>query len=176
MFATRKFRDVFSFPQNGNSIPPAVYATGSKAGSGIAVAALGSGTGNVAGFKKWVFIGLCGSGGNTTTYNFWVSGGSISGGNSMLPSTSTSIVTGSNSFAATATGSVTFGSNCVVVMEVRAEYLQGLSSGVLWIQPVMSVTAASGTGALLSLTFLSGSEPASLYDPFPSVFSETDAF
>jgi hypothetical protein len=176
MFATKKFRDVFSFPVLGCGIPPAVYATGSKAGSGLAVAALGSATGNVAGFKKWVFLGLCGSGGATTAYNFWVSGGSISGGNSMLPATSTSTFSGANSYSASGTGSLSFGSTAVVVMEVRAEYLAGLGSGILWIQPVMSITGASGTAALLSLAFLSGSEPASLYDAVGTVFAETDAF
>jgi hypothetical protein len=175
MFATKKFRDVFSFPTSP-SIPPQLYATGSKNGSGVAVAALGSATGNVAGFKKWVFVGQTGSGGVATTWNFWVSGGSVSGGNSMLPATSTSVFSGSNSFAATAAGSVVFGSNANVVIEVRAEYLGGLGSNILWIQPVMSITGASAYAALLALAFLSGSEPASLYDSTGAVFMELDAF
>jgi len=174
MFATKKFRDVFSFPALG--IPPQLYATGSTGGAQFAVAALGSLTGNVGEFKKWVFIGMTGSGAVTTLWNFWVSGGSASTGNSMLPATSTSIFSGSNSFSAAGAGSLVFGSQCNVVMEVRAEYLQGLGSTIQWIRPIMSITTASAYGALLSLAFLGGSEPASLYDTVGAVFAETDAF
>ncbi len=174
MFATKKFRDVFSFPALG--IPPQLYATGSASGTQFAVAALGSATGNVGGFKKWVFIGMTGSGATTTTWNFWVSGGSASTGNSALPSTSTSIFSGSNSFAATGVGSLVFGSQANVVMEVRAEYLAGLGSTINWIRPIMSITGASAYGALLSLAFLAGAEPASNYDVVGAVFQETDAF
>lgn len=174
MFATKKFRDVFSFPALG--IPPQLYNVGSTSGPQFAVTALGSATGNVGGFKKWVFIGMTGSGATTTTWNFWVSGGSVSTGNSMLPATSTSVFSGSNSFAAAGVGSLVFGSQCNVVMEVRGEYLQGLGSTINWIRPIMSITTASAYGALLSLAFLSGSEPASNFDVVGAVFAETDAF
>jgi hypothetical protein len=176
MFATKKFRDVFSFPVVGGAIPPQLYATGSRNGSGQAVAALGSATGNVAGFKKWLFIAQTGSGGATTAFNFWVSGGSVSGGNSMLPATSTLTYSGANSFSAAGTGSLVFGSNMSVVIEVRQEYLLGLGSNVLWIQPVMSITGASAYASMLALAFLSGSEPASLYDATGAVFAELDAY
>src|SRR5208282_3388816 len=100
MFATKKFRDVFSFQALG--IPPQLYATGSTAGTAIQIAAVGSASGNLAGFKKWVFIGQTGSGATTTTWNAWINGGSGSGASAsvILPATSTSTFSGSNSFAA----------------------------------------------------------------------------
>ncbi len=174
MFASKKFRDVFSFPALG--IPPLIYATGSASGQAIAVTALGSNTGNVGGFKKWVFIGMTGSGATTTLWNFWVSGGSASTGNSMLPATSTAVFSGSNSFSATGVGSTAFGSACNVVIEVRQEYLAGLNSTINYIRPIMSLTTASAYGAVLSLAFLSGSEPASNFDKTGAVFYEVDAF
>lgn len=174
MFASKKFRDVFAFPALG--VPPQLYATGSASGGQFAVAALGSNTGNVAGFKKWVFVGMTGSGATTTLWNFWVSGGSASTGNAMLPATSTAVFSGSNSFAATGVGSLAFGSQCNVVIEVRQEYLAGLNSTINWIRPIMSVSGASAYGAVLSLAFLSGSEPASNFDKIGAVFYELDAF
>jgi hypothetical protein len=176
MFASKKFRDVFTFPALG--IPPALYATGSVAGTAVQIAAVGSGSGNIGGFKKWVFIGQTGSGGATTTWNAWINGGSGSAGSAsvILPASSTSTFSGSNSFAATTLGSVVFGSQCNIVMEIRGEYIAGLGSNFTWIRPVMSITGASAYAALLSLGFLSGSEPASNYDVTGAVFAETDAF
>ncbi len=94
----------------------------------------------------------------------------------MLPASSTSTFSGSNSFALAGPGSLVYGSNANVVMEIRAEYLAGLGSNYSWIKPVMSITGASAFAALLSLGFVSGSEPASNYDSVGSVFAETDAF
>jgi|SRR5580698_542094 hypothetical protein len=176
MFATKKFRDVFSF--QGPGIPPQLYATGSVAGTAIQVAAAGSLTGNLAGFKKWVFIGQTGSGGATTLWNAWIAAGSGSAGSAsiILPATSTSTFSGSNSFAVGSAGSVVFGSQANIVMEIRGEYIAGLGSNFSWIRPVMSITGASAYAALLSLGFVSGSEPASNYDIVGAVFAETDAF
>ncbi len=174
--ATKKFRDVFGFPPLG--IPPQLYNTGSAAGTAIQVAAVGSASGNVAPFRKWVFIGQTGSGATTTLWNAWIAAGSGSAGSAsvMLPATSTSTFSGSNSFAAAGVGSLVFGSQCNIVMEIRGEYIAGLGSNFTWIKPVMSITGASAFMALLSLGFVSGSEPASNYDVVGAVFQETDAF
>ena len=171
MFANQKFRDVFAFPTLG--IPPQLYATGSTGGGVIPVTA----TGNAGPANKWVFIGQTGSGAATTLWNFWVGGASASNGTfSALPATSTSTFSGSNSYSAAGAGSLVFGSKANVVMEVRAEYLQGLGSGITWIRPIMSITTASAYAALLSLAFAVESQPASLYDTVGAVFAETDAF
>ncbi len=174
--ATKKFRDVFGFPTLG--IPPQVYATGSVAGPAIQVAAVGSASGNIAPFRKWVFVGQTGSGATTTLWNAWIAAGSGSGASAsvILPATSTSTFSGSNSFAATAAGSVVFGSQCYIVMEIRGEYIAGLGSNFSWIKPVMSISGASACAALLALGTVSGSEPASNYDVTGAVFQETDAF
>ena len=176
MFATKRFHDVFGFPALG--IPPQLYATGSVAGTAIQIAAAGSLTGNVAGFKKWVFIGQTGSGGATTTWNAWIAAGSGSAGSAsiILPATSTSTFSGSNSFGASSAASVVFGSQTNIIMEIRGEYIGGIGSNFSWIRPVMCITVASAYAALLSLGFLSGSEPASNFDAVGAVFQETDAF
>lgn len=176
MFGTKTFRNVFGFVPLG--IAPGLYATGSVAGTAIQVAAVGSNSGNVAPFRKWVFVGQTGSGGATTLWNAWIAAGSGSAGSAsvMLPATSTSTFSGSNSFAAAGVGSLVFGSQMNLVMEIRAEYIAGLGSNFTWIKPVMSITGASAYAALLSLGFLSGTEPASNYDVVGAVFQETDAF
>ncbi len=172
--ASCKFRDMFSFPALG--LPPQIRAAGSFAGTPIAVAALGSNTGNVGGAKKWVFIGMTGSGDPASLWNFWVGGGSASTGRSILPGTSTTTFSGSNSFSATGVGSLSFGSNALVVIEVRQEYIQGLGSFIQWIAPIMSITTGSANGALLSMATLYGAEPASNYDRYGTVFLEVDAY
>ena len=177
MFAAVKFRDVFAFPALG--IPPSVYATGSVAGSGIQVACVPATSagpaGNYGNFKKWAFIGQTGSGAATTLYKFWIAAGSGSATSIsvMLPATSTSQISGSATYGA----ATQFGSAGVVVMEIRGEYINGLGSNFTWIAPVMSVTTASGTAALLSLAFDGASEQASLYDVNSGFcLQETDAF
>lgn len=168
MFANQKFRDCFAFPTLG--IPPQLYNTGSTGGGVIAVA-------GTAPFGKWVFIGQTGCGAATTLWNFWIGGASASNGTfSALPATSTSTFSGSNSYSAAGAGSLVFGSKTNVVMEIRAEYLQGLGSGVTWIRPIMSITTASAYAAMLSLAFSAESQPAYLYDTVGAVFAETDAF
>ena len=176
MFATKKFRDVFGFLPRG--IAPGLYATGSTAGTAIQVAAVGSASGNIAPFRKWVFIGQTGSGATTTTWNAWIAAGSGSAGSAsvMLPASSTSTFSGSNSLSATGPGSLVFGSATNIVMEIRGEYIAGLGSNFTWIKPVMSITGASAFMALLSLGFVSGSEPSSNYDALGAVFAETDSF
>ncbi len=172
--ASEKFRDQFAFPALG--LAPAIRAAGSFAGAPFAVAALGSNTGNVCGFKKWVFIGMTGSGDPASLWNFWVGGGSASTGRSILPGTSTTTFSGSNSFSATGVGSLSFGSAALVVIEVRQEYIQGLGSAINWIAPIMSITTGSANGALLSMATLGGSGPASNFDRYGTVFLEVDAF
>ncbi len=175
MFATKKFRDVFGFLSR---IPPGLYATGSAAGTAIQVQAVGSASGNVPPFRKWVFIGQTGSGATTTLWNAWINAGSGSGTSCsvILPASSTSTFSGSNSLSATGPGSLVFGSATNIVMEIRGEYIAGLGSNFSWIRPVMSITGASAFMALVGLGFVSGSEPASNYDVLGSVFQETDAF
>lgn len=171
-FASMKFRDAFGFPVPG--IPPLIYAAGSTGGTAIPVSAA---NGNV--FKKWVFIAQMGSGAAANTFNFWIGGASASGGTfSVLPASSTAIISSSNSASATGIGSTTFGSNALVVMEIRGEYIQGLNLGITWIKPIMSVTTGSCYAAVLAMGFLSEYEPASNYDFQSStyVMAETDAF
>lgn len=170
-FASMKFRDAFGFPVPG--IPPQLYATGSTGGTAVPV------TASANPFRKWVFVCQTGSGGATTLWNFWIGGASASNGTfSALPSSSTLTYSGSNSASATGLGSLTFGSKALFVMEIRAEYIQGLNSGITWIKPIMSISGASAYGAVLGMGFLSEYEPASNYDWQSSTFvlQETDAF
>ena len=170
-FASEKFRDVFCFPVPG--ISPLIFAAGSVGGTAIPV------TGSANPFQKWVFIAQTGSGAAANTFNFWIGGASASGGTfSALPASSTLIISGSNSASATGVGSTTFGSQCLVVMEIRQEYIQGLNSGVTWIKPIMSVTTGSCYAAVLGMAYMSNYEPASNYDWHSSTFvmQETDAF
>jgi hypothetical protein len=169
--ASMKFRDAFGFPVPG--IPPQLYNTGSTGGTAVPV------TASATQFRRWVFIGQTGSGATTTLWNFWIGGASASGGTfSALPATSTSTFSGSNSASATGTGSTTFGSQCLVVMDIRAEYIAGLNSGITWIKPIMSITTASAYAGVLGMGYLSEYEPASNYDWHSSTFvmQETDAF
>lgn len=171
MFASLKFRDVFGFPVPG--ISPLIFAAGSVGGTAIPV------TGPANQFNKWVFIAQTGSGAAANTFNFWIGGASASGGTfSMLPASSTAIISGSNSASATGVGSTTFGSQCLVVMEIRQEYIAGLNSGVTWIKPIMSVTTGSCYAAVLGMGFQAQFEPASAYDWHSSTFvmAETIAF
>lgn len=184
MFGALKFRDVFSIP-----VTPVtgVVAAGSKGGGVIPVTASISPSaatfGNIANFKKWVAIIPFGSGGATTLYNAWWAGASASGGTfSMLPASSTSTFSASATYASSinpqysgASSVSNFGSNGVLVMEIRGEYINNLNSGINWIQPILSVTNASGTAAIVSLAFESGSEQASYYDG-AFVLQETDSF
>lgn len=170
-FASMKFRDAFGFPVPG--IPPLIYAAGSVGGTAVPV------TGPTNTFNKWVFVAQTGSGAAANTFNFWIGGASASGGTfSMLPASSTLIISASNSASATGSGSLTFGSNALVVMEIRQEYILGLGSGVTFIKPIMSVTTGSCYAAVLGMGFLSQYEPASNYDFNSStyVIAETDSF
>ena len=174
-FATDRFRDTMLFCQT--ALEPTVYATGSVGGSPIPI------SGQTCPAKKFVLIGQPGSGAATTQWNFWWGGASASGGTfSMIPSASVGLISGSTNYSAsTATvpagsGSV-YGSAGVVVIEIREEAIANLNSGITWIKPIMSVTGASGTGAVLALGYVSDYEPASYYDqPIGTVLVEADAF
>lgn len=174
-FATDRFRDTFLFCQT--AIEPTVYATGSVGGLAIPLA------GQTCPAKKFVLIGQPGSGAATTQWNFWWGGASASGGTySMIPSASTPIVSGSANYSASATGisaqsGSVYGSAGVLVVEIREEAIANLNSGITWIRPIMSVTGASGIGAVLAMGFVCDYEPASLYDqPLGAVIAESDAF
>lgn len=170
-FASMKFRDAFGFPVPG--IPPLIYAAGSVGGTAVPV------TGPINTFNKWVFVAQMGSGAAANTFNFWIGGASASGGTfSMLPASSTQIISASNSASATGSGSLTFGSNALAVMEIRQEYILGLGSNIKFIKPIMSVTTGSCYAAVLGMGFLSQYEPASNYDFNSSTYvvAETDSF
>ncbi len=176
MFANLKFRDIFAFPANG--VPPLIYATGSAKGTAFPVTAsqatsLGP-VGNYADFRKWVAVLNTGSGATTTLWNAWWGGASASNGTfSILPATSTSTFSGSATYGIT----TQFGSAAAIVMEVRAEYLQGLNSGITWLAPIMSITTASAYASLQVYAFDAGSNQASNYDVNVGyVLQETDAF
>jgi len=186
MFANLKFRDEFSFPVA--ALLPQNRATGSYGGgvipTGASYAASTGPAGNYANFKKWVAIVLTGSGGATTLWNAWWGGASASNGTfSMLPASSTSTFSGSQTYVAAA--SAQYGSAACFVMEVRGEYLQGLNSagaygstGITWIQPIVSISGVSAYTAILTFAFDSGTSQASLYDVNSAayVLQETDAF
>ena len=196
MFANLKFRDEFSFPVA--ALLPQNRATGSYGGGVVPVAAqkylnfqatsAGPTLGNYANYKKWVAIVLTGSGGATSQFNAWwggASGGSAGSGGtfSALPASSTSTFSGSQTYVAAA--SAQYGSAGVLVMEIRGEYLQGLNSaggygstGITWIQPIVSISGVSAYTAILTFAFDSGTSQASLYDVNAGayVLQETDAF
>lgn len=174
-FATDRFRDTMLFCQT--ALEPTVYATGSVGGTAIPI------SGQTCPAKKFVLIGQPGSGGATTGWTFWWGGASASGGTfSMIPSASTAMVSGSTNYSASQTGipagsGSVYGSAGVVVIEIREEAIANLNSGITWIKPIMSVTGASGNGAVLALGFVSDYEPASYYDqPVGAVVVEADAF
>ncbi len=174
-FATDRFRDTMIFCQT--ALQPTVYATGSTGGTAINIA------GQTCPAKKFVLIGQPGSGAATTQWNFWWGGASASNGTfSMIPSASTPLVSGSANYSASATGisaqsGSVYGSAGVLVVEIREEAIANLNSGITWIKPIMSVTGASGTGAVLAIGFVSDYEPASYYDqPLGAVIAEADCF
>lgn len=174
-FATDKFRDTMGFLATG--IQPGVINTGSTGGSAIPLA------GQTAPFKKFAFIFSLGSCATTTTYNAWLGGASASGGTfSMIPNTSTFVVSGSANYSAL-TGSISgqsgsvYGSAGQLVIEIREEAIANLNSGITWLKPIISVTTASGNVNVLALGYVSDYEPASKYDqPLGTVLQEVDCF
>jgi hypothetical protein len=182
MFASLKFRDVFSFPAVG--LAPQQLATGSIQGSAIPVAGANATSagpaGNYANFGKWGFLVQLGSGAVTTRYNAWIGGASVSNGTfSMLPASSTSLFSGSATYSQAqgygGTSVSGYGSAGAFWMEIRGEYLNGLNSGITYIAPIVSVTGASGTAAIASFAFSSEQMQASLYD-IAYILQETDSF
>lgn len=186
MFANLKFRDVFSNPVIASSgLGPSLASTGSHGYGAIPVAAAQATSagpaGNYANFKKWVALVQIGSVPTTTLLNAWWGGASASGGTySMLPASSTLTY----SLSASYSQSLGFGGGSIsnypslggwAAMEIRGEYINGLNSGITWIQPIVSLTNSTANIACLSLAFEAGSQQASFYDATP-IITETDSF
>jgi hypothetical protein len=152
MFASRKFRDVFSELNAG--LPPAVYAAGSSIGSAL----------TFTGREKYVFHLDMGSGGAASARMlFYAASVSAGTGSTLIASTSL------------AYASATSASGGTLVAEIRGEYLADRSVGP-WLFPVLSVSGASVVAGVHANGFVETYNPASYNDTTAYVQVENDFF
>jgi hypothetical protein len=149
MFASRKFRDVFSELNAGLS--PAVYAAGSSIGSAIPMT----------GRSKIAFHLDMGSGGAASVQMLIYAAPTSAGTGSIL--------VGSTGLAY---ASATSASGGTYVTEVRGEYLGDRSAGT-WVFPVLSVSGASVVAAVHANGFVERYTPAYNQDTPAYVKGET---
>jgi hypothetical protein len=152
MFASRKFRDVFSELNAG--LPPAIYAPGSPVGSAI----------NMTGRNKVVFHHDQGSGGAGSSRLILYAASASTGVGS------TSIGMGSPLYA-----SATSASGGTTVVELRGEYLADRNLGS-WIFPVLSVLGGSVVAAVHANGFVESYQPASSNDAPAGYATEVDLY
>lgn len=150
MFASRKFRDVFSEINAG--LPPAIYAAGSPVGSAI----------SMTGRNKLVFHLDQGSGGAGSSRLLLYAASASTGVGS------TSVGIGSPLYA-----SATSASGGTTLVELRGEYLADRSVGP-WVFPVLSVLGASVVAAVHANGFVESYQPASYNDAPAGYATETD--
>lgn len=152
MFASRKFRDVFSELNAG--LPPAVYAAGSSIGSAL----------TMTGRNKMVFHLDAGSGGAASARMlFYAASASTGTGSTLVASTGLLFA------------SATSASGGTLVAEIRGEFLGNQSTGP-WFFPVLSVSGASVVAGVHANGFVEHYAPASYNDTAAYVQLENTFF